>query len=409
MITWQVPGRIEILGKHTDYAGGRVLVCAVERAVTVKADFDSCSDGVICAKTTAFDDSIQLTAGESNSLPAGHWGNYVQTVIDRLSKNFGPLKGAQLEISSDLPPASGMSSSSAVLTAVALALADLNGFSETELWKNNISSRLDLAGFAASIENGKAFKDFQGLKGVGTSGGSLDHTGMLTSEVGLLSYAEFDPMRIIERVPEPEGYSIVVGVSGVLAEKTGTAKDLYNRGPQTLGQILKTWNEQQGRNDESLTSVVRHLLGADVFEPLEPSDERLEPLRAVAEDGYPKRRLHQFLEESTVLVPAAVKALKADDIDSFADVVAQSHQLAITHLENQVPATIELVELAKKHGAKTASAFGAGFGGSTWALVKSADAEEFAAAWLAEYKSKFDTEHANTIITKAGPSAKKLS
>src|SRR5699024_8580540 len=105
--------------------------------------------------------------------------------------------------------------------------ADLAGISTSETWTAQLPDRMSLAGYAASIENGKTFKSFAGRPGVGTSGGSLDHTGMLASEAGQISYAEFDPMRLIGRVPLGQEWSFVVAVSGVLAEKTGAAQELY--------------------------------------------------------------------------------------------------------------------------------------------------------------------------------------
>ena len=78
-----------------------------------------------------------------------------------------------------------MSSSSALLTGTALALADLAGLPATEPWTSQIPDRVALDGYAASIENGKSFGTLAGRPGVGTSGGSLDHT----SAVAALSEA----------------------------------------------------------------------------------------------------------------------------------------------------------------------------------------------------------------------------
>src|SRR5699024_6978238 len=88
-----------------------------------------------------------------------------------------------------------------------------------------------------------------------------------------------------------------------------------------------------------------------------------------------------FLLESAVLVPRAHAALRDGDLDAFAAATTLSQQLAETHLRNQVPQTVELVRSAAQLGARTASAFGAGFGGSVWALVPTADADGFAAEW----------------------------
>lgn len=423
MSTWRVPGRIEVLGKHTDYGGGRVLVGAVERAITVTAEP---ADGPWILASTAFDpDPVRLRAGTDPGLPAGHWGLYVQTVIERLTSNFGPLNGARITISSDLPPASGMSSSSALLTGTALALADLAALPQRPEWTSAIHDRLDLAGYMASVENGKSFRTLPGRPGVGTSGGSLDHTGMLTSRAGLLSHVEFDPARIVERVPMPDGHVFVVAVSGVLAEKTGAAREAYNRGPAALGAILAQWNRTQGREDTSLHAAVQSLTGPTDDRPLPEGDARLDPVREAAEavaraasrDGqagaedarYPVRRLEQFLTESETLVPAAAQALRAGDLTAFTDLVRRSQELSTTHLGNQVPETIALVDLAADLGAVCASAFGAGFGGSVWALVPDSGATDFAGAWLERYRAEFPHPGASTIITGAGDWAERIA
>ena len=125
---WRVPGRVEVLGKHTDYAGGNVLVCAASQAVTAVARPLTVRDAAGCglrARSAAFPGTVSLVPGVEPDLPAGHWGRYVATAWKRLRANFGALPPAELTFSSDLPLASGMSSSSALVVASALALADL--------------------------------------------------------------------------------------------------------------------------------------------------------------------------------------------------------------------------------------------------------------------------------------------
>lgn len=407
-----MPGRIEVLGKHTDYGGGRVLVCAVDRGVTVTAQAlpDAVAGparaGVVEASTEAFDGTVRLEVGTDPGLPSGHWARYVQTVMERLTSNFGELRPTRISMTSTLPPASGMSSSSAVICAVALALADLSGLPQSDLWRAELPDRLALAGYAASIENGKTFSNLPGRPGVGTSGGSLDHTGMLTSEEGMVSYAQFDPMQIIDRVALPPELCFVVGVSGVLAEKTGAAQEAYNRGPALLQAVLDRWNTQTGRSDATVQAAVRSLLVADredLTRPVDPADERLEPLRRAASGAAEARRLEQFLQESCLLVPSARETLGRRDLDAFAQLVERSQALAATHLENQVPETVGLVDIARDLGAVAASSFGAGWGGSVWALVQANGADDFAAAWEQRYRSAFpDAVGASMIRTRPG-------
>ncbi|MDN5899423.1 MAG: galactokinase [Brachybacterium sp.] len=428
-VTWAMPGRIEVLGKHTDYGGGRVLVCAVDRGITVRAEETTGLPSTLEAVSDAYPGAIHLEAEALPTLPAGHWGRYVHTVLARLTDNFGTLRPARLTVSSDLPPASGMSSSSAMITGAAMALADLNGLPETAAWASQLPDRVALAGYAASIENGTSFGALAGRPGVGTSGGSLDHTGMLASEEGLISYAEFDPMAVLDRVPLPQEWSFVVAVSGVLAEKTGAAQELYNRGPALLADIVARWNRETGRADATVQAALRSLVGSDLASPLLPGadltaplptggdmgasplarDERLAPLRRLAADGVERDRLDQFLLESAVLVPRAHAALRDGDLDAFAAATTTSQRLAETHLRNQIPQTIALARSAEQLGARTASSFGAGFGGSVWALVPTADADGFAADWKERYlRTEGAPETASTLVTRPGAPGRRV-
>lgn len=409
MTGWRVPGRIEVLGKHTDYGGGQVLVSAVSRAVTVRGRNKPDASSTFTIRTSLSSEPAELTPLRDPKLPNGHWAHYVQTALNRLTANFGPLAPAELTIDSDLPPASGMSSSSAVLTAVALTLADLNDLPAREEWTRNIDNRVDLAGYAASIENGKRFKDLAGLTGVGTSGGSLDHTGMLATQPGALSHVVFDPPTVLGTSSLPEDLVFVIAVSGVLAEKTGAAREAYNRGPAALGAVLEAWNEQQGRDDSSLHRVVRELTGnSDPSLPVDRSSRELDPLRRVAPEGYASQRLEQFIEESEVLVPEAAAALNRGDIDAFSSIVLRSQDLAERKLGNQIPETVELARSARALGARAASAFGAGFGGSVWALVSRADAAAFARQWKRDYEAIYPQHAATTLVSEPGAPANRL-
>lgn len=402
-VTWRVPGRIELFGKHTDYCGGRVLVCAVDPAVTITA---TPGGETISASSAGFGEPVRIEAGSDPHLPPGHWARYVQTVVDRLTSNFGPVTPCHLDISSDLPPASGMSSSSAMICGTALALADLNGFSSTDAWTIHCPDRLSLAGYLACVENGRSWGELTGTTGVGTRGGSEDHTAMLCGEPGRLLFAEFDPLRTLGTVTLPDHLTFVVAVSGVLAEKTGAAREAYNRGPAAAASMVKRWNERSGRDDPSLAAAARFLIG-DQMDALDPADPRLDPLREATGGVRELRsRLDHFLAESLFCVPAAAAALALGDLDTLGYVSDTSQELSERLLGNQIAETVWLASKARTLGAHAASAFGAGFGGSVWALVDAASADAFASDWLADYRAQYPQHtDAATIVTRPGASA----
>ncbi len=97
-----VPGRIEVFGKHTDYAGGRSLTCATERGITVA--FAPRQDGVVSLVDAADGrrESFQLTPDLAPTV--GHWSNYPMTVARRLARNFpGLAVGANVAFTSTIP------------------------------------------------------------------------------------------------------------------------------------------------------------------------------------------------------------------------------------------------------------------------------------------------------------------
>ena len=122
-------------------------------------------------------------------------------------------------------------------------------------------------------------------------------------------------------------------------------------------------------------------------------------------------RVEQFDAESNDIIPAAADALARGDLSAFGAAVARSQSGAECALHNQIPETIALVRSGRALGAVAASAFGAGFGGSVWALVERARAEEFRERWAEAYRVEFPgaAARAEFFVTGAGPAATRLA
>jgi galactokinase len=137
---------------------------------------------------------------------------------------------------------------------------------------------------------------------------------------------------------------------------------------------------------------------------------REELLALVTGDAALERRLTQFLVESEELIPAAGEALLRGDLLAFGSLVDRSHRGAHPGLANQIPETHHLAESARRLGAVAASAFGAGFGGSVWAMVAQDGAGAFLGAWRREYLRRFPERGpaARFMLTRAGPAAVRL-
>jgi galactokinase len=376
-----VPGRLEVFGKHTDYAGGRTLVAAVPRGFAVAVarrgdgrvhviDAARCQDGWI--------DGGQADRGSeqaSGHAPTG-WRNYVQTVVRRLSRNFPDLAiGADIILASDLPRASGMSSSSSLMIGVAAALGRLAEIHTRPEWIANIRDGLDVASYYACIENGMTFGALAGDAGVGTHGGSEDHAAIVRGKPGRLSSYAFVPLRHVDDVRLPDEWCFVLTPSGIAADKTGGAKGPYNNLARGAEVLLSLWNASCP-HASSLAGALA--TGADAV-------ARLRELigRSRVEGWSPDRltnRLDHFIREDA-RVPLAVEAFRQADSDAIDRLSAESQRDAETLLGNQVPETAALAGSARGRGAFAASSFGAGFGGSVWALVHRDVALQFAARW----------------------------
>jgi galactokinase len=389
-----VPGRIEFLGKHADYCGGPTLLCNVERGLCFAAT--PRHDGILRVFNLSDGSDIPIPLTPDAAAKSGHWSNYFATVARRIARNFpGDLTGADLAVISDLPQAAGMSSSSACVVGTFMVLDHLNSLRERSEYRNNINSTEDLAGYLGTIENGQTFGTLVGDKGVGTFGGSEDHTSMLCSKPGHVSQFTYGPVAFAGATPLPEGYIIAIGVSGVLAEKTREAKDKYNAVSLRARAVLEKWRESTGRTDATLRDVVLS------------SPDATDRLRAILSgDESLLSRFNQFREEITQIVPRACSALTGN-IHDLGPLALRSQELAEAALGNQVLETSFLARSAPNCGAVAGSSFGAGFGGSVWALVSLDRAETFLARWRKEYQEHFPETagRSSFFLTRAGPAA----
>jgi galactokinase len=237
---WFVPGRIEVLGKHTDYAGGRSLLCTAERGFCVVAA--PRTDAVVHIHDIVRRKTVELALSPDLSIPVYGWTVYPSVVTRRLARNFlCATVGADIVLASDLPSAAGMSSSSALMVAIFAVLSAVNHLAERPEYTASIKYPDDLAGYLGCLENGQSYQSLSGDGGVGTFGGSQDHTAILTSEARRLKQYSFCPVRLERAVELPEDCVFVIGVSGVVADKTGSAKASYNRASLAVRSILDIW------------------------------------------------------------------------------------------------------------------------------------------------------------------------
>ena len=389
---WIVPGRIEVLGKHVDYAGGRSLLCTVERGIVVVACPRADRKVVLrdARRRETMVVSLDPSPFPSSQVPLP-WAVYPRTVVRRLHHNFGDrVLGADIALASNLPSAAGVSSSSALVVGLTLAVSALSDLASDPQWHASLVPRTLLAGYCGAMENGLNFGMLAGERGVGTLGGAQDQTAILCCAPGKLDVFGWMPVRHEREIAWPADHVFVIGVSGVVASKTGAARDRYNRVARTARHLVNAWNAQGG-SARTLHDVFTEMVEGDPTGAL-PA-ELLRLARAAADNEFSAEqlvnRVEQFHAETWHHVPQAADALARLDLDAFSGIVAASQRGAEVALENQIPETVQLVVLAREVGAVAASAFGAGFGGSVWAMIPEDDAERFASRWRDRYLKQF--------------------
>lgn len=401
-----VPGRIEVFGKHSDYAGGATVVAAAERGFCLVAA--PRSGPRVSVLDAASGEQAEFPLDGALKPPAGHWTNYPMTAARRVARNFpGASRGAAVAFASDLPPAAGMSSSSALIVATFLALAEVNDLWDRPDFRHDVRNLVDLAGYLATVENGQTFGALAGDRGVGTFGGSEDHTAMLNCRAGYLSEYAYCPVRFLRTLPMPRAYVFALGACGVAAEKTGAAMEKYNRASGLASRAAEIWRKATGRADPHLAAAAESGPGA--------GERLLEVVRAAglkkSETEALLARTRQFLLENEELRPAVGDALARGDLKALGPLVDRSQKASEEWLRNQVPETVRLAALARAKGAAAACAFGAGFGGSVWAMVEAARADAFLKRWKRAYLAEFPQHAARArfFTSGAGPCAMRVA
>ncbi len=406
ILRWFVPGRIEVLGKHTDYAGGRSILCAAERGICVAGR--ARADSTINIFDAVNGRRLKIDLYPDMKLPADGWAVYVMAVARRVARNFGRgLRGADIAIASDLPQAAGMSSSSALVVAIFSVLSEVNGLAERAEYQANIRSAEELAEYLACVENGQNYRGLAGDRGVGTFGGSEDHTAILCCRAGMLSQYSFCPVRAERTIKFPAEYTFVIASSGVEASKTDSAREKYNRVSLAAAAVLAEYRRKFGVEFATLRAAATS--SADAVEQIGLAMAL--SANSVFSPATLVDRFCQFVLESEKIIPAAGDALERGDLLAFGALADESQKAAEVGLGNQIPEMIELARAARELGAVAASSFGAGFGGSVWAMVSLVGTEEFCERWKEKYSARFsevDVSRSEFFISSPGPGLLRL-
>jgi galactokinase len=340
----RAPGRVNLIGEHIDYCNLAVLPMAIQRDVRI--DFTPRSDrSVRLVNTDAAHPETNFEVDVAiRSAPQGHWSNYARAAMQHLAQLLGPLRGFDAVVDGTLPQAAGLSSSSALVVASALALLESN---------QRTMPRLELAQACAQAE-----------RYVGTNSGGMDQAASLLGQAGHALRIEFAPLRA-EAIAVPRGWRFAIADSLVIADKSGALRESYNaRRAASEAALLAI---ARVRGDVGRRSSYRELLA-------QYSQGELLELASKSMPFELLRRFRHIVSESA-RVDQACAALRHGDATAFGQAMDASQASLRDDCEVSLPDLEVLVALARKHGALGARLTGAGLGGSIVALVEEPRAE----------------------------------
>jgi galactokinase len=328
------PGRVELLGNHTDYNGGVVLSAAINLGISARGRLRGDEKIVLASEGI----SGQVVADLDKLAPDDSWADYPLGVAKVLSDGGYPVAGFEAEFSSNLPLGAGLSSSAAIEVSMAVLLMRLFDFEVPPI---------DLARLCRKAEN----------EYVGVSCGLLDQ---VSSIFGKKNHAIFLDCRAetVENVPFPPGVGLLIVHSGVKHALSG--------------------GEYNERRDQCFEAA--EILGVPALR-----DATSDQLAGAAMPALVKRRAAHIIGENE-RVFQAVEHLKRHDAAAIGALMRASHRSSMENFENSTPELDALVEIScAQQDVYGARLTGGGFGGAIVALVALSSIDEVAKAVEAEY------------------------
>jgi galactokinase len=338
------PGRVEVLGNHTDYNGGYVMSAAIDRVTVVavrKSDSARCR---IFAQQKNAEASFTLDAVQPD--PYDRWADYVKGVVVELQRAGIPIEPFEAVVTGNVPIGAGVSSSASLEVATAMALLELH---------DAILSRWEIAKLCRRAEN-----EF-----VGMPCGILDQFSSVFGEENCILFLD-------TRTEEHEAMALPAGSFGLIL--------IHSMAQHTLVS-----GDYATRHRECMEAAAwfRERLGAHVQLLRDVSWEDFQRWEAQMPEPHRRRARHVISENQRVL--EGRDALRCGDVARLGEMMYASHESSRINYENSTPELDLLVDLARQYGAIGARLTGAGWGGATINLVHEHQMEEFARQVCEEY------------------------
>ncbi len=328
----RAPGRVNLIGEHTDYNGLPVFPMALHRAVVVT--LRPREDELVRLQNldARFPPREFEISGSIAPFADGDWGNYAKAAAQALAVRYAIRRGFDGLVHGDVPDAAGLASSSALLVACALGVLAAN---EIE------PDRIELMDLCARAE-----------RYVGTQSGGMDQAICFGALPGNAALIEFDPLRL-KQTPIPADWRFVVANTFVEAKKSGAARAGYNARVEECREALSLIAPDAPDFGDLLVRM--------------PAGRVLELAAALPEKLL--RRVRHIVTEAG-RVEGARAAMLEGDLEGFGRAMDASHASLRDDYEVSTKELDHLVEVAKEHGAAGARLTGAGFGGCVVALCR---------------------------------------
>ncbi len=380
------PGRVNLIGEHTDYNGGHVFPCALTLgtyAAARKRDdrtirFASLNIRSGSVTECSLDDpSLRLdgsAGGENDAAGASDWTGYPRGVIWAFAeKGYRLPTGLDVLYYGNIPAGSGLSSSASLEVLTGLVLRELYGFGDV--------SQVDLAVFGQRAESAY----------VGMNCGIMDQ---FASAMGKKNHAIFLDTNTLEYQYAPlalDGMKIVITNSNVKHQLVNSGYNTRREECETALTLLR-----EARRPEELASL--GALTPEAFAEMEPLLE--EPVRS--------RARHAVNENYRTI--EAVAALNAGDIARFGELMNESHVSLRDDYDVSCEEIDFLVDEAwKVPGVLGSRITGGGFGGCTVSIVRDEAIDEFRTKLSAAYAEKYPSKSAEFYVIEAGEGAHRIS
>jgi galactokinase len=357
----QAPGRLELLGNHTDYNGGLVMALAIDKYVFMASS--SRKDAQVDLVSTSFPERDKFYLDKIEKNPPTPWANYTKGVLLELKKRGVHFTGFNAAIHGTIPFGAGLSSSAALEMATALTVRALFPFTANENAldvppKRDATGELPPLRPAEKLVLAKIGQAAES-KFVGVNCGLLDQISSLFGKAGHV--IQIDCLHnSVQHDPLPPGVSIVVCDSKV---KHDLSAGDYNE--------LRRYCESAAQK-----------LGVQFLRSISPAD--LETNKSKLTEREYECAFHIVGENQRVVF--GERALREGDIFQFGQYLFQSHESSRDFFKNSTPELDKLVQIAQRQkGCYGARLTGGGFGGATINLVQSEETRVFMKAVEEEY------------------------